>query len=57
MVIFESLNREDIHKIIDIELRNLFNRIRKMGYEPAITDAAKDYIVDKGWMNSSEPGH
>ncbi|MBK7211920.1 MAG: ATP-dependent Clp protease ATP-binding subunit [Bacteroidales bacterium] len=49
VVIFESLNREDIHKIIDIELRNLFNRIRKMGYEPAITDAAKDYIVDKGW--------
>ena len=49
VVIFESLNREDIHKIIDIELRNLFNRIRKMGYEPAISDAAKDYIVDKGW--------
>ncbi len=49
VVIFESLDRDDIHKIIDIELRNLFNRIRKMGYLPEITDAAKDFIVDKGW--------
>jgi ATP-dependent Clp protease ATP-binding subunit ClpC len=49
VVIFDSLDRDHIHKIIDIELRNLFNRIRKMGYQPEITDAAKDYIVDKGW--------
>jgi ATP-dependent Clp protease ATP-binding subunit ClpC len=49
VVIFDSLNRDHIHKIIDIELRNLFNRIRKMGFEPEITEAAKDFIVDKGW--------
>ncbi len=49
VVIFDSLGRDDIHKIIDIELRNLFNRIRKMGYYPEITEAAKDFIVDKGW--------
>lgn len=49
VVIFDSLSRENIHKIIDIELRNLFNRIRKMGYQPEITEAAKDFIVDKGW--------
>lgn len=49
VVIFESLGRDDIHKIIDIELRNLFTRIRKMGYQPEITESAKDFIVDKGW--------
>jgi len=49
IVIFDSLDRGHIHKIIDIELRNLFNRIRKMGYNPEITEAAKDFIVDKGW--------
>jgi len=49
VVIFESLDRSDIHKIIDIELRNLFNRIVKMGYQPEITESAKDFIVDKGW--------
>jgi len=49
IIIFESLGRDDIHKIIDIELRQLFDRIRKMGYQPQITEAAKDFILDRGW--------
>ncbi len=49
VIIFDSLEREDIHKIIDIELSNLFARIRTMGYEPRITERAKDYILEKGW--------
>jgi len=49
VIIFDSLEREDIHKIIDIELSNLFARIRLMGYEPRITERAKDYILEKGW--------
>ncbi|MCR4931103.1 MAG: hypothetical protein K5918_01515, partial [Bacteroidales bacterium] len=38
-----------IHKIIDIELKGLFKRIRTMGYEITIDDAAKDYLVKMGW--------
>lgn len=49
IVIFESLGRPEIHKIIDIELRYLFGRIRKMGYDVTITEAAKDFILEKGW--------
>jgi len=49
VIIFDSLEREDIHKIIDIELAHLFGRIRTMGYEPRITERAKDYILEKGW--------
>ena len=49
VIIFDSLEREDIHKIIDIELSHLFARIRTMGYEPKITERAKDYILEKGW--------
>lgn len=49
VIIFDSLEREDIHKIIDIELKYLFDRIRLMGYEPRITERAKDYILEKGW--------
>lgn len=49
VIIFESLEREDIHKIIDIELHYLFGRIKSMGYEPRITERAKDYILEKGW--------
>jgi ATP-dependent Clp protease ATP-binding subunit ClpC len=49
VIIFDSLEREDIHKIIDIELAHLFTRIKAMGYEPRITERAKDYILEKGW--------
>lgn len=49
IVIFDPLQREDIHKIIDIELKNLYGRIQEMGYELVLSDKAKDYLVEKGW--------
>jgi len=49
IVIFESLKREHIHKIIDIELKSLFTRVRDLGYTLELTEKAKDFIVDKGW--------
>ncbi len=49
VVIFDSLEREDIHKIIDIELKELFQRVNNLGYKINITNKAKDFIVEKGW--------
>ncbi|MCX6250751.1 MAG: ATP-dependent Clp protease ATP-binding subunit [Bacteroidetes bacterium] len=49
VVIFEALERESIHKIIDIELSHLYGRIRLMGYQMVVTPKAKDFIVEKGW--------
>jgi ATP-dependent Clp protease ATP-binding subunit ClpC len=49
VVLFNTLGREDIHKIIDIELRKLFVRIEEIGFTPSITEAAKDYISDRGF--------
>jgi ATP-dependent Clp protease ATP-binding subunit ClpC len=49
VVMFNSLSREDIHKIIDIELGNLFSRVNGLGFQIKITDAAKDFIVEKGY--------
>ena len=49
VIIFDSLEREDIHKIIDIELQHLYKRTTSLGYHIVITDAAKDYIAEKGW--------
>jgi ATP-dependent Clp protease ATP-binding subunit ClpC len=49
MVIFKSLQREDIHKIIDLELDKLYNRINNLGYVIKISDTAKDFIVDNGY--------
>lgn len=49
VVIFDSLKREHIHKIIDIELKSLLLRIKELGYTLELTDKAKDFIVEKGW--------
>tara|TARA_B100000795_G_scaffold19148_1_gene12684 strand:+ start:4082 stop:6652 length:2571 start_codon:yes stop_codon:yes gene_type:complete len=52
VVLFNTLTKEDIHKIIDIELKKLFVRIKNMGYAPKITNAAKDFIAEKGFDSS-----
>lgn len=49
MIIFKSLTREDIHKIIDIELDKLYGRLHGLGYDIKLTKKAKDFIVDKGY--------
>jgi ATP-dependent Clp protease ATP-binding subunit ClpC len=49
VVIFNALEREDIHKIIDIELAKLYNRVEDLGYKLTLSDKAKDYIADKGF--------
>jgi len=49
MIVFNSLQKEDIHQIIDIELVKLYGRINDLGYEIKVTDPAKDYIADKGF--------
>jgi len=49
MIMFKSLSREDIHKIIDIELEKLHDRIKGMGYFVESTEKAKDFILEKGY--------
>lgn len=49
VIIFDSLDREDIHKIIDLELKHLYQRVNQLGYSISITEKAKDFIVEKGW--------
>lgn len=49
VIIFNSLSREDIHKIIDISLTKLLSRIENIGYKVKLTDKAKDFLADKGY--------
>ncbi|PJA07212.1 MAG: Clp protease ClpC [Flavobacteriales bacterium CG_4_10_14_0_2_um_filter_32_8] len=49
VVIFNSLEKEDIKKIIDIELRSLYARIEELGYFINLSDEAKDFIAEKGY--------
>ncbi len=49
VVVFNALSREDIHKIIDIELGKLYARIDGLGYQLKLSKNAKDFIADKGF--------
>lgn len=49
IIMFKSLGREEIHKIIDLELVKLVKRIETLGYTLNLSEQAKDFIVDKGY--------
>ena len=49
VIIFNSLEKEHIHKIIDISLGKLFKRISDLGYQVTLTESAKDFLSDKGY--------
>ena len=49
VIVFNSLQREHIHKIIDITLGKLFARILTLGYNIELTEKAKDFLAEKGY--------
>ncbi|NNC69821.1 MAG: ATP-dependent Clp protease ATP-binding subunit [Flavobacteriaceae bacterium] len=49
VIVFNPLEKEDIFKIIDIELGQLLERIDGLGYNMTLSDKAKDYIAEKGF--------
>ena len=49
IIMFDQLDKAAIHKIIDIELQGLYQRVSNLGYELSITDEAKDFIATKGY--------
>lgn len=49
VIVFNSLQKEDIFRIIDIELKELFGRLLLMGYQIQLTDNAKEFIAEKGF--------
>ncbi len=49
VIVFNSLQKEEIFKIIDIELKALFGRVQALGYEIKLTDEAKEHIAEKGF--------
>ncbi len=48
VIMFNSLNKEDINKIIDIELTGLYKRVQELGYKLKIESDARDFLAEKG---------
>jgi ATP-dependent Clp protease ATP-binding subunit ClpC len=49
VIIFNSLDREHIHQIIDITLKHVFARIINLGYNIELSEKAKDFLAEKGY--------
>jgi len=48
-IIFNSLSKDDMHKIIDLEINKLEIRMNNLGYGLKINKAAKGFLVDEGY--------
>ena len=49
VVIFNSLGKDEIFKIIDITLKDLFKRIENLGYKFKLSKKVKDFVAEKGY--------
>ncbi len=49
IIMFDSLDKEAIFIIIDIELAGFYRRISQLGYKLVIDESAKNFIADKGY--------
>ena len=48
VIVFHTLNRDNLKEIVEIELSKVRGRLRDRGLEMILTDEAKEFIVDKG---------
>lgn len=49
IIFFNELSKEDIAKIVDIELQHVVERINNLGFNVKFTKKMKEYITDKGY--------
>ena len=49
VIMFNSLSKEDMGKIIDIELKGLMRRVAELGAKVEVTAEAKAFLVEKGY--------
>ena len=49
IITFDQLDLEAIKKIIDIELKGLYQRIEQIGYKIDLSEEAKEFVASKGY--------
>jgi ATP-dependent Clp protease ATP-binding subunit ClpC len=49
VIMFNSLGKDEINQIIDLELKGLYDRVKSLGYQLKIAPAARDYIAERGF--------
>lgn len=49
IIVFDRLNKENVRKVVQLELDDLLDRIEDIGYEAKYTDKLVDFIAEKGY--------
>ena len=49
IITFDQLDLDAIKRIIDVELKGLYNRIEQIGYHIDLSDEAKEFVASKGY--------
>jgi ATP-dependent Clp protease ATP-binding subunit ClpC len=49
IIVFRSLTREDLEKIVELEIKDVETRLRDQNIRIELTKEAKDFLVDKGF--------
>ena len=49
VVMFNGLDKDDIQKIIGIEIRDVVKPVEDIGYKMELTAKAMDFLAEKGW--------
>lgn len=49
IIMFDQLDKDSIKKIIDIEMGSFYKRVEELGYTLEVSDAVKDFLIDKGY--------
>lgn len=49
VIMFDQLDRDAIFRIIDVELKDFYDRVNKLGFKLNLSPEAKDFIADKGY--------
>jgi len=49
IIVFRQLNREHLRKIIDLEIRTVYTRLKEKNLPLEVTQAAKDFLIDQGY--------
>ena len=48
-IIFNPLGKEDLRKIVELEIEKVQERLSEQEIKLEVTDAAKDYLAEKGF--------
>jgi ATP-dependent Clp protease ATP-binding subunit ClpC len=49
VIVFRGLTRENLKKIVEIEVKDVLNRVKEKGIEMELDDKAKEFLIEKGF--------